>query len=123
MWGWRATGSPVVRRALVFWLAVAVVVFNGIFDLLVERGGKEYLIGQALHELGRGPKVTLHEVMRTAIARGARTAAIWAALLFLAGAGTTLAVWAAGRRGTPSPPGGHPSGGAEEVPARQPPVS
>lgn len=120
MRGWGAIGSLVVRRTLLFWLAVAFVVFNGVFDLLVERGGKEYLIGQALHELGRGPKVTLHGVMRTAMVRGGRTAAIWAVLLFLAGAGTTLAVWAAARRESASLPGGA-SGGGEEIPARQPP--
>jgi hypothetical protein len=121
MRGWRALGSPVVRRALVFWLAAACVAFNGVFDLLVERGGKEYLIGQALSELGRGPKVTLHEVMRAAIRRSARTAAVWAMLLFLAGAGTTLAVWAAARRESASPPGGAAAGGREAL--RQPPPS
>lgn len=103
MRGWSAARSPVVRRAVLFWLAVAFVVWNGVFDLLVERGGKEYLLAQALHELGRGPRVTLHHVMAHAIAQGVRIATMWAALVFLAGAGTTLVVRRATRREAASP--------------------
>lgn len=104
--GWRAGRSPVVRRALLFWFAVAFVVWNGVFDVLVERGGKDYLLGQALYELGRGPRVVLHDVMVGAIAQGVRTATIWAGLAFLAGAGTTLAVWRGACRERGLPPRG-----------------
>lgn len=122
MRGWRTAPSPVVRRALLFWLVVAFVVWNGVFDLLVERGGKEYLLAQALYELGRGPHLPLHQVMSRAIAVAARTAAIWAALIFVAGAGTTLAVRRATRREMALPP---PGGGTAEgePPARRRPGS
>lgn len=112
MRGWNAARSRVVRRALLFWLVVAFVVWNGVFDVLVERGGKEYLLAEALYELGRGPHMPVHEVMGRAIGVAARTAAIWAALILLAGAGTTLAVRRATRREAASPPGAGRTAGA-----------
>ena len=43
------------RIAVGVWLVVAVVVWNGIYDLLQTRGIKDYLLRNALHQAGRGP--------------------------------------------------------------------
>ena len=43
------------RMAIALWVLLAVVAWNGIYDVLVTRGVKEYLFRWALHEGGRGP--------------------------------------------------------------------
>lgn len=85
----RTTRSAVGIRhwALLLWLGVAVVVWNGAFDLLVTRGVKEYLYREAEAELGRGPRVTMREIMDQTIHDAAITASLWA--LFVGGAGYT----------------------------------
>jgi hypothetical protein len=79
------------RRALAVagWLLVSFCVWNGFFDILVSRGEKQYLLAQARHELGAGPKVTMDEVMSRTIHDGVRTASLWAAFVFAGGLGVT----------------------------------
>jgi hypothetical protein len=68
-------------------LAVTVlVVWNGIFDLLVTRGVKEYLYRHAEHELGRGRAVTMNQIMGQTVADASATAWFWALFVGLAGA-------------------------------------
>jgi hypothetical protein len=75
-----------VKRWLVgLWLAIGVVVWNGIFDLLLTRGVKEYLFRQAAHDLGRGERFTMRQIMDQTIADAVLTASFWA--LAIAGAG------------------------------------
>jgi hypothetical protein len=81
-----------LRLALGFWLAVAGVVWNGFFDILVTRGEKQYLLVQARHELGAGPPASMDDVMSVTIHDAARTATVWALLVFAAGAGCTVYV-------------------------------
>ncbi|MBI2221933.1 MAG: hypothetical protein HYU53_12090 [Acidobacteria bacterium] len=83
------------------WLLVSAVVWNGVFDILVTRGVKEYLYRQADHELGRGPRVTMHEIMDQTVRDAAVTASLWALLVGGAGAVTVL------RLSRPRSPAGH----------------
>jgi hypothetical protein len=73
-------------KALIgLWVFVAFVVWNGIFDILVTRGVKEYLYRQADYELGYGRAVTLREIMDQTVKDAVVTASLWA--LFVGGAG------------------------------------
>jgi len=82
----RAKYRPIGRRLfLIVWIGIGVVVWNGVFDVLMTRGVKEYLYRQAVHELGRGERVTMLEIMDKTKADAAVKASIWAVLV--AGAG------------------------------------
>jgi hypothetical protein len=82
------------RRALgwflLFWLGVSFAVWNGFFDILVTRGEKQYFLSQARHELGLGPRTTVHEVMTRTIHDAVRIASIWALIVFASGVGSVL---------------------------------
>jgi hypothetical protein len=82
----------------VLWLLVAAVVWNGVFDILVTRGVKEYLYRQADYELGRGPAVSMPEIMDETVDDAVVTASLWA--LFVGGAGL-VTVYAVRRVGDP----------------------
>jgi hypothetical protein len=93
-----------VKRWLVgLWLALGVVVWNGIFDLLLTRGVKEYLFRQAAHDLGRGERFTMRQIMDETIADAVVTASLWA--LAVAGAGllTVVLCTRSSTTGTTSP--------------------
>lgn len=76
--------------AIVIWVSLAVAVWNGFFDMLVVRGEQAYLLSQARHELGAGPRRTIDEVMSDAIRYARVVASIWALVVLAAGAGTVL---------------------------------
>jgi hypothetical protein len=78
------------RRFLWLWLGIGVIVWNGIFDLLVTRGVKEYLFREAAHELGRGEQFTLREIMNQTVSDAALAASGWA--IAIAGAGLITVV-------------------------------
>lgn len=73
------------RWFTVMWLILAAVVWLGMFDVLISRGVKEYLYRTAEHELGRGPAVTMPEIMGQTIRGAAIDSSIWA--LLVGGAG------------------------------------
>ena len=83
------------RAALLLWTAFAVMVWNIVFDAAVVQAGREYLTRQALHQQGRGPAVTIREVMHPEVARAAKVATLSGGAV--AGGGL-LAVWVAARR-------------------------
>jgi hypothetical protein len=93
------------RRALVIvWLGIGVVVWNGVFDVLMTRGVKEYLYRQAAHELGRdGERVTMREIMNETMADAAVRASIWAVLLSGAGILTVILCTRSSTTGTVNP--------------------
>ena len=79
---------PVPRRertAVILWLSVAAVVWNGVYDVLITRGVKEYLLRHAMHEAGRGPQVPLAQMMDLTVRDAAWMATFWASLILLAG--------------------------------------
>lgn len=76
------------RRAgfwLALWVVVAVVVWNGTYDILLTRGVKDYLLREALNQAGRGPAVNLAEEMGIAVRYAAWMATLWASSILLAG--------------------------------------
>ena len=76
-------------------LFTAVLVWNGIFGLLVSRGEKQYLLDQARHELKLAPAASLPDRMRGTISNGVAEATRWGVVVFVLGA---VAVWIATRR-------------------------
>ena len=42
---------------------MAIVVWNGLYDLRITLGVRDHLMKQALHDAGRGPAVTMAEDM------------------------------------------------------------
>jgi hypothetical protein len=77
-------------------LVAGLLVWNGIFGLLVSRGEKQYLLDQARHELALGPEASLPARMRGTIEHGAWEATRWAGVVIALG---VAAVWLGGRRG------------------------
>ncbi len=74
--------------AIAIWVVLAVAVWNAVFDMLVVRGEQQYLLSQARHELGIGPRRTIDEVMTEAIRYARLVASLWSAVVLAAGAGT-----------------------------------
>jgi hypothetical protein len=73
------------RIAVTVWVIVAVVVWNGVYDLLMTRGIKDYLLRQALHQAGRGPEVSMTALIDLAITEATWVSTLWASAILLAG--------------------------------------
>jgi hypothetical protein len=73
------------RIAVAIWLVVALVVWNGVYDLLMTRGIKDYLLRQALHQAGRGPEVSMTALIDLAISEATWVSTLWASVILLAG--------------------------------------
>ena len=87
-----ATGAR--RLAYMLCLCTALLVWNGIFGLLVSRGEKQYLLDQARAELGRGPTASLRQRMDDTVHDGVRQATRWAVVVLVLAGG---AVWLVSR--------------------------
>jgi hypothetical protein len=72
------------------WLVLGIALWNGVFDLYVSRGAREYLQEQAEFELGRGPEPVMSMVMANATRDGQIMASAWAVIVTAAGWAT---VW------------------------------
>lgn len=83
-----------VRLAVILWVLVTVVVWNGVYDLGISLGIRDYLMHAALHDAGRGPDLPLAEMMQRAVRESVRLATFWASLVLAAGLGT---VWVLSR--------------------------
>lgn len=90
------------RVAVGLWLLIAVVVWNGLYDLLLARSTQNYLFRTAIHQAGQGPFVDLTEAMDEAVVYASWISTLWASLLLLAGLITIYAV--RGPRAPASPP-------------------
>ncbi len=88
------TTAPDIRRpvrlALAMWVMVAVVVWNGLYDLRISLGIRDYLMQAALHDAGRGPDVSMADMMRVTVREAVELATFWAAFVLAAGLGTVL---------------------------------
>ena len=80
------------RTAVWIWIAIAVVVWNGLYDLLLNRAAKDYLFRAALYEAGRGPSVSLSDMMYIAVRDAALLSTLWAGILLAAGLWTVRLV-------------------------------
>jgi hypothetical protein len=77
---------------ILLWLVLSVALWNGVLDLYVSRGAREYLQLQAEFQLGLRAEPAMAEVMRRAKRDGVRGASLWTALILAAGLTTTLAI-------------------------------
>jgi len=73
------------RIAVALWILVGVVVWNGIFEMWVVRGVREYLLQAALADAGRRSAVPISDVMDPAIYDATWIATLWASSVVLAG--------------------------------------
>jgi uncharacterized membrane protein SpoIIM required for sporulation len=73
------------RLAVWLWLIVAVVVWNGLYDLLLARSTQTYLFRQALHQARLAPWTDLTSAMDVAVRDAAWVSTLWASLLLLLG--------------------------------------
>lgn len=76
------------RLAVVLWIGLAVVVWNGLYDLRITLGVRDYLLAAALHSDGRGPAVAMAEAMRLTVRDAVLVASLWALIMLAAGLGT-----------------------------------
>ena len=76
------------RLAVALWLAMAIVVWNGLYDLRITLGVRDYLMKQALHDAGRGPAVTIAEAMAATRKDAVAVASLWAVIVLAAGMAT-----------------------------------
>jgi hypothetical protein len=80
--------TPLHRRerfAVGLWVLVAVVVWNGLYDLLLARSTQHYLFRTAIHQAGLGPAVDLTSAMDYAVLQAVWLSTLWSSLLLLAG--------------------------------------
>ena len=74
------------ERALVaLWLVLALLLWNGVYDMTVGEGIKEYLFRSALHDAGRAPNVSIASVLDPYIFEATWVSTFWACLIMLAG--------------------------------------
>ena len=78
------------RWAIGFWIVMAVVVWNGLYDLRITLGVRDHLMKQALHDAGRGPAVTITEDMDATVKDAVLVASLWAGIILAAGLATVL---------------------------------
>ena len=78
-------GARRERALLALWLVLAVLLWNGIYDMTVGEGIKEYLFRSALHQAGRAPRVPIAAVLDPYIFNAVWVSTFWASLVMLAG--------------------------------------
>ena len=76
------------RLAIALWIAMAIVVWNGLYDLRITLGVRDYLMKQALHDAGRGPAVTISAAMDETVRDAVKVASLWGGIVLIAGLGT-----------------------------------
>jgi hypothetical protein len=87
------------------WAILGVALWNALFEMIVVRGVKDYLLRAELAAAGRGPVTAIPEVMDPAIRHATWVATMWTVVVWLAAA---LTVYYAS-----SHPRLEPHGGAE----------
>ncbi len=75
---------PRQRVAVAAWIVLALALWNGIFEMMVVRGVKEYLFRAAQYEAGRRPFTPIAEVMDPAIYHATWVATLWTSIILLA---------------------------------------
>src|SRR5688572_22349550 len=86
------TAARARRVAIALWIVMAVVVWNGLYDLRITLGVRDYLMKQALHDAGRGPAVTITDAMQGAVRDAVGVASLWAVIILAAGLWTVRAL-------------------------------
>lgn len=88
---WRSI-SRRERRLVLVWLVLGLVLWNGIYDMTLGEGIKEYLFRSVLHEAGRGPRVSVEAVLDPFVFDAVWVATFWASIVTLAGLVTIRAM-------------------------------
>lgn len=73
------------RLLVALWLVVGLVLWNGVYDMMLGEAIKEYLFRSTLHETGRAPHVTIATVLDPGIQRAVIVATLWASVVVLCG--------------------------------------
>ena len=74
------------ERALVgLWVVLGIALWNGVYDMTLGEGIKEYLFRSALHEAGRGPRLPIATVLDPFIFDAIWVSTFWASVVLLAG--------------------------------------
>ena len=76
------------RWAVTFWIVMAIVVWNGLYDLRITLGVREYLMNQALHDAGRGPEIAISDAMHETVRDAVKVATLWGGIILGAGLAT-----------------------------------
>jgi hypothetical protein len=76
------------RIAVALWLVLAIVVWNGLYDLLLARSTQNYLFRQAIHQAGLGPWVDMTSALDVAVLEAVWISTLWASVLLLLGLAT-----------------------------------
>jgi hypothetical protein len=71
--------------AVVGWLILGGVLWNGVYDMIVGQGLREYLFRSALHDAGRAPQMSISAVVDPYITDALWISTFWASLVVLAG--------------------------------------
>jgi hypothetical protein len=80
------TRLPRRERCLVgLWLVLGVALWNGVYDMMMGEGIKEYLFRSAMHEAGRGPRPVIATVLDGTIFKAIWVSTFWASVVLLAG--------------------------------------
>lgn len=87
------------ERALVgLWVVLGIALWNGVYDMTLGEGIKEYLFRSALHEAGRGPRLPIATVLDPFIFDAIWVSTFWASVVLLAG---LITIRVARRSGNP----------------------
>ena len=74
------------ERALAgLWVVLAIALWNGVYDMTLGEGIKEYLFRSMLHEAGRAPRVSIASVLDPFVFEAIWVSTFWASLVMLAG--------------------------------------
>ena len=73
------------RVAAILWIVVSVVVWNGVYDLVLVRGIKETLLYTALFDAGRGSAPDVRRLMDISVFNATWISTVWASAILLAG--------------------------------------
>jgi hypothetical protein len=79
---------PLTRReriAAALWVVIGIVVWNGIYDFVLTRAVNLYLFRASQHEAGRGPAVSMPDIMDYAVYDAIWMSTMWACAIVLAG--------------------------------------
>jgi hypothetical protein len=87
------------RWAIALWIVMAIVVWNGLYDLRITLGVRDYLMKQALHDAGRGPAITISDAMHDTVKDAVFVATLWGGIILGAGLATVRLL---GRAGEPA---------------------
>jgi hypothetical protein len=71
--------------AVAGWCLLGCGLWNGIYDLVLGQGIKEYLFRSMLHEAGRAPVVSIASVMDPFVVDALWISTFWSALVVLGG--------------------------------------